>query len=184
MGPRGGVNFARGVSDALQAAEHLRKFDFVDKKRIAQAGFSWGAMVGALASSRQWASALSSGFSATRFAAVVSFYPGCFTVRPPNSASFEIVNTDIDLPLLVLLGDKDTETPPAECVPKLEAARSAGAPVEWHVYPGATHCWDCENLNGFTKVDFRGNQVVYHYDKDTTQDATRRMFEFLQKALK
>ena len=63
------------------------------------------------------------------------------------------------------MGERDTETPPAECVPKLEVARTAGAPVEWHVYPEATHCWDCKNLDGFSKTDFRGNQVVYQYDK-------------------
>jgi dienelactone hydrolase len=179
-GPRGGLNFPRGVKDALQAAEHLRKFDFVDKKRIALAGYSWGAMVGVLASRRPWGTTLSSG---ERFAAVVSFYPGCFTIRPPTGAPYEIVNTDIDRPLLVLMGEKDSETPPAECVPKLEAARAAGAPVEWHVYPGLTHCWDCENLNGFSKVDFRGSQVVYRYDRSATEDSARRMFDFLQRTL-
>jgi dienelactone hydrolase len=178
MGARGGVTFPRGVKDALQAAEYLRKFDFVDKQRIALAGYSWGAMIGALASSKQWGTTLSPG---ERFAAVVSFYPGCFTVRPRTGGSWEFVNPDIDRPLLVLMGEKDTETPPSECVPKLEAARAAGAPVEWHVYPGITHCWDCENLNGFSKVDFRGNQVVYYYDKNATQDAARRMFDFLQR---
>jgi dienelactone hydrolase len=180
MGPRGGVNFMRGVKDALQAAEHLQKFDFVDKKRIALAGYSWGAMVGVLASSKQWGTTLSAG---ERFAAVVSFYPGCFMIRPPAASSYEIVNADIDRPLLVLMGEKDTETPPTECVSKLETARAAGAPVEWHVYPGITHCWDCENLNGFSKVDFRGNQVVYYYDKSATQDSARRMFDFLQRTL-
>jgi dienelactone hydrolase len=180
MGPRGGVNFTRGVKDALQAAEHLRKFDFVDKKRIALAGYSWGAMVGVLASSKQWGATLSPG---ERFAAVVSFYPGCFTIRPPTGAPYEIVNTDIDRPLLVLMGEKDTETPPADCVPKLETARATGAPVEWHVYPGLTHCWDCENLNGFSKVDIRGNQVVYYYHRGATQDSARRMFDFFQRTL-
>jgi len=180
MGPRGGVNFMRGVKDALQAAEHLRKFDFVDKERIAFAGYSWGAMVGVLASSKQWGTTLG---PAVRFAAVVSFYPGCFTIRPPTGAVFEIVNTDIDRPLLVLMGEKDNETPPADCVSRLETARAAGAPVEWHVYPGLTHCWDCENLNGFSKVDFRGNQVVYYYDRGATQDSARRMFDFLQRTL-
>jgi dienelactone hydrolase len=180
MGPRGRVNFMRGVKDALQAAEHLRKFDFVDKKQIALAGYSWGAMVGVLASSKQWGTTLSPG---ERFAAVVSFYPGCFTIRPPTGAPYEIVNTDIDRPLLVLMGEKDNETPPTDCVSQLETARATGAPVEWHVYPGLTHCWDCENLNGFSKVDIRGNQVVYYYDRGATQDSARRMFDFLQRTL-
>jgi len=179
MGARGGVNLPRGVKDVLQAAEHLRKLSFVDKKRVALAGYSWGAIVGVLASSKHWGRTLASG---ERFAAVVSFYPGCFSIPTPGGA-FDIVNTDIDRPLLVLMGDKDSETPPRECIPGLEAARSAGAPVKWHVYPSATHCWDCENLDGFSKVDFRGNRVVYHYDRDVTQDSARRMFDFLQGKL-
>jgi dienelactone hydrolase len=49
------------------------------------------------------------------------------------------------------------------------------------VYPGTTHCWDCENLHGYSKVDVRGNNVVYYYDKTATRDSAQRMFEFLQK---
>jgi dienelactone hydrolase len=93
------------------------------------------------------------------------------------------VNPDIDRPLLVLMGERDNETPPGECVPKLEAAMTAGAPVKWHVYSEATHCWDCRNLDGFSKVDFRGNQVVYRYDKDIAGDSARRMFEFLENVM-
>jgi dienelactone hydrolase len=178
MGPQGGVNLARGVRDALQAAEHLRRFDFVDKSRIALAGYSWGAMGAVLASSQRWGTALAPG---DRFAAAVSFYPGCFTIRGATGRPLEVVNPDIDRPLLVLMGEKDNETPPADCVPKLEAAKAAGAPVEWHVYPETTHCWDCKNLEGFSKVDVRGNRVTYQYDKNVTSDSGRRMFEFLDK---
>jgi dienelactone hydrolase len=180
MGPKGGVNFMRGARDAFQAAAHLRKLDFVDKKRIAFAGYSWGAMVGVLASGNLWATALGSG---ERFAAVASLYPGCFSIRPPGGTPYEIMNTDIDRPLLVLMGESDTETPPADCLPKLEALRSAGAPVEWHVYPETTHCWDCQQIDGFSKVDVRGNRVTYRFDRSVTQDSQRRVFEFLKKHL-
>jgi len=137
-------------------------------------------MVAVLASSQRWGTFLAPG---NRFAAAVAFYPGCFTIQPAAGGSYEIVNPDIDRPLLVLMGERDTETPSAECVPKLEAARTAGAPVEWHVYPDATHCWDCKNLDGLSKVDVRGSQVVYRYDRDVTGDSARRMFEFLEKTL-
>ena len=179
-GAQGGVKFPRGVRDALQAAEHLRRFDFVDKDRIALAGYSWGAMVAVLASGQRWGTSLAPG---NRFAAAVSFYPGCFTIRPAAGSPYEVVNPDIDRPLLVLMGERDNETPPGECVPKLEAVRTAGAPVEWHVYPEATHCWDCKNLDGAAKVDFRGSQIVYRYDKGITSDSARRMFEFLERTL-
>ena len=79
MGPKNGVNFPRGMRDALQGAEHLRKFGFIDGKRIAHVGFSWGAMVGLLANSRWYQSALNVGDG---FSAHVSFYPGCFAVTP------------------------------------------------------------------------------------------------------
>jgi dienelactone hydrolase len=177
-GPKGGVIFTRGVKDALQAAEHLRKFDFVDQKRIALAGYSWGAMVGVLASSARWSG---NALPGTRFAATVAFYPGCFNIRPPTAAAYEIVQPDIDRPLLVLMGQQDTETPAEECVAKLGAAKAAGAPVEWHVYPQATHCWDCRSLDGYSKTDARGNSVSYRYNAEYTADSAQRMFQFLER---
>jgi dienelactone hydrolase len=180
MGPRNGVTFSRGTRDALLAGAHLRTLPFVDKERIAMAGYSWGAMAAVLASGKLWADSLGDGF---RFRAAVAFYPGCFTLTPPTGPRYEIVNGDIDRPLLVLMGGQDTETPAAECAAKLEPTKAAGAPIQLHLYPQATHCWDCKNLNNFRKVDARGTQVVYRYDADLTKDAEQRMFEFLDKAL-
>ena len=177
LGPKGGVNFPRGVRDAMQAADHLRTLKFVDKKRVAHVGFSWGAMAALLASNSFWRSALPGGEG---FTAAIAVYPGCFTIKPKDGPSYEIVQNHIDRPVLVLMGDKDTETPPDECVPKLQAARAAGAPVEWHVFRNATHCWDCAHLNGFSKTDFRGTRVVYRYDSGATQETKRRIFEFLE----
>jgi dienelactone hydrolase len=178
MAVKGHVYFSRGVRDALQAAQHLRGFDFVDKNRIAHAGFSWGAMVGVMASSRSYSASVG---VEGGIAAFVSFYPGCYTIRPPTGPPYEIVYSDIALPLLVLMGGKDTETPPSDCVPRLEKVRSAGAPVEWHLYPEATHCWDCSQLDGFSKIAFNGKHVVYRYNDAVTKDSGRRMFEFLER---
>jgi dienelactone hydrolase len=180
FGPKEGLNFARGVKDAFQAAEHLRRFDFVDGNRVGLAGYSWGAMVGVLASSKGWGETLGGG---GRFNAVISMYPGCFTIRPRQGAPYEIARDDIDRPLLVLMGEADTETPPQDCIDRLNPAKAAGAPVEMHVYPGTTHCWDCPQLDGFSKVDFRGNQVSYRYDSGVTKDSEERMFAFLERSM-
>jgi len=180
MGPKGGVNPMRGARDALQAAAYLSQWPFVDKTRIAQAGYSWGAMMGLAVSGKHWGEALGDG---TRFGAVVAFYPGCFSFKMPDGRAFDLANPDIDHPLLVLMGGADTEAPAAECVAKLQAAKDGGAPVQWHVYPDTTHCWDCENLNNFSKTDARGHHVIYKYDESVTRDAERRMFEFLDQAL-
>lgn len=176
MGPKGGVNFMRGVRDLFQAAHHLAIQPFVDKARIGAMGFSWGAMNTAMAAGQTVRTALSAG---TPLRAAVSVYPGCFTIRPPTGSPYEVVNPDIEIPLLVLMGEEDNETPAAECVQKLEPLKASGAPVQWHVYPKATHCWDCQNLDGFRKVDARGNQVAYRYDAAVTEDSARRIFEFL-----
>jgi dienelactone hydrolase len=181
MGAKQGVTVSRGVRDAFQALEHLRKLDYVDPERIVMAGFSWGAMVGLGASGKANGEGLGDG---RRFKAVVSFYPGCWTGRTPTGASFEFVPPDIDRPLLVLMGDQDTETPPAECLQRMEPQKASGAPVEWHVYPGATHCFDCAHLDRYRKVDARGHDVVYRYDKAATQDAEQRMFGFFDAALR
>jgi dienelactone hydrolase len=175
-GPRNGVNFARGVRDALLAGKQLASLPYVDPQRIGVAGFSWGAMVTVLASGREWATALGDGF---RFRASAAFYPGCFTLRWQNGSPYEIVQPDIDRPLLVLMGGQDTETPAADCVSRFE--RLQGAPVTTHLHPDATHCWDCKNLNNFSKVDVRGSQVVYHYNEAVTQDSEQRLFDFLAK---
>eukprot|EP01035_Chromulina_nebulosa_P007714 gene7714-10422_t len=58
FGPRAGVNVFRGARDAFQAAEHLRKYPFVDAARVSFVGFSWGATVGLVVSSARYAAAL------------------------------------------------------------------------------------------------------------------------------
>lgn len=169
---RGGLNWARGVKDAFQAAAHLRTFDFVDPQRLYLIGFSWGASIGLLASNKQWAEALSD--AGARFAAVASFYPRC---HGGATLADSFVGHDIDRPLLVLAGELDAETPAAECIKRLEAAKSQGAPVQWHVYPQVTHCWDCKNLDGYTKV-VEGRTVSYSYSSEATKDSAERVFSF------
>jgi dienelactone hydrolase len=178
LGVKKGVNFPRGVRDALQAADHLRTLPFVDKRRVAHVGFSWGAMVALLGSSSNWRSASP---ASEAFTAAVAVYPGCFSIQPKIGPRYEIVQTKIDRPILVLMGDKDTETPADECVRKLQAAKDAGAPVEWYIFRNVTHCWDCEHLNGFSKTDLRGTNVTYRFDPAATQEARRRIFAFLEK---
>ena len=179
-----GLNAVRGAKDVFQAVEHLGRFPFVDRQRIGLLGFSWGAIVGLLASGASYREALAS--SETRYAAFVGFYPICFL--PANAApgrrDIEFVRPDHEAPALVLLADQDTEAPASECVPRLQALKDKGVAIDWHLYPGATHCWDCSSLNGLSKVDFMGNRVVYRYDKAVTADSIRRTFEHFDAHLK
>jgi dienelactone hydrolase len=180
-GPEAGVNLFRGARDALQAAVHLRRQPFVDANRVALVGFSWGAMVGLMADSLHYIKAFKAG---PGFTAVVSLYPGCFRIFPPNGRPpLDTLNDDIAHPLLVLMGEADTETPASDCIEKLERLRKAGAPVDWHLYAQATHCWDCRQLDGLSKIDMRGHHVEYHFRQDVTQDSEDRLFAFLDRTM-
>lgn len=174
-------NQYRGTKDAFQALAHLRRFPFVDQERIALLGFSWGAMVGLLVSSPTLGDLFS---SPRRYAAAVGFYPLCHVDPMQGRPAVDFVRPDHDGPALILMGDQDLEAPAADCLPLLKAAAEKGQPVEWHVYPGATHCWDCSSMNNFAKTDFRGVRVVYKFDKDITEDSTNRVFEYLDARLK
>lgn len=172
------ISLHRGVRDVLQAAEHLRGFPFVDKSRIATIGMSWGAMVGLAASSKAVVDSL--GERVARIDATVNLYPMCSFVD-----GIQLPADDIAVPTLILAGDKDTETPAAPCVRRLPEMRDRGAPVEWHVFPDATHCWDCSDLHGYrwSPPWAGGRQVVYLYDSGVTQDSADRVFEFLARRL-
>ncbi len=172
-GPKGGITYERGVRDAMQAAEYLRQFDFVDKQRVGVAGFSWGAMVGLMTGSKLLSEALKAGEPP---AAVVSVYPACVE-------GMGIVRRDIERPVLVLMGGADSEAQPVDCIKHFEPMKASGVPIDWHVYPGQTHCWDCPSMNGAKKTDILGNAVVYTYSAGTTIDTAKRMFEFLDRKM-
>jgi dienelactone hydrolase len=175
------VTGARGVKDAFDAMAHLQKIGFVDAKRIGYVGKSWGGAMGLLVSSKAFAEALSPG---ARFGAVVSLYPGCWIPPSANRPSgFDLIRNDVDRPLLVLMGEADNESPPSECIPRLQALKDRGAPVEWHLYPGATHAWDRRDLHNVRRTDWRGSSILYLYSKETTEDSGRRIADFMERQL-
>lgn len=179
QGPKNDVFFSRGLRDAVQAAALLRKLPYVDPRRVAFAGYSWGAATGLQAASKRSAAALG---LADRFDALVAFYPPCNAYPKNGTPPYTLVLAEIDRPLLVLLGGRDNETPPEECVAGLAPQKAAAAPVDWHLYPAATHCWDCRHLHGLRKTDIRGSTVEYLYDADITRESAERMFGFIDKA--
>jgi dienelactone hydrolase len=176
-GPRNGVNLFRGVRDALQALDHLRGLPMVQKAAISLVGYSWGGMIGLMAASPMFRAWL--GFQ-TIPAAVVAHYPGCFTINPPSGRTFEVFSRDVDIPLLALLASDDTETPAEECQRKIQDANYPEM-ITTHVYPNATHCWDCKQIDGLQKIDIRGNSVSYRYDPAVTTDAMARTVAFLRR---
>ncbi len=176
---------ARGVKDVFGAAEHLKTFPFVNKSQIAMLGLSWGAMVGLRSASPGFLAQV--GLPESPLGAVVSLYPACYI--PPFgtiTTGTEILHPDLATPTLVLMGGQDNELPPQECIGRLEALKARGAPVEWHVFPNATHCWDCSDQHNqrWNPPWAGGRSVVYIYDSKVTDESAERAFGFLAQRMK
>ena len=166
------VEDGRLLKDAYDAAEKISALPFVDGNRIFTTGGSLGAMTGMLSASPSITQEVSkSGF---RFRANVSLFPGC-EYRGGNL----YIQRDIDRPLLVLMGGKDTDTPPENCLHHFESLKGRGAPIEWHTYPSASHNWDNPDTHGFSKTTPDGKHTTYFYDAEVTEDSRKRTFEFL-----
>lgn len=157
------IPFAVGLMDAYAGLNHLASLPFVDAKRIFLAGYSYGGFVAMLASSPRSATTFK---SPVRFRAAVAHYANC--VRPSGART---LLDDLDRPLLMLFGERDTEAPMATCFPLVDELLAKGQPVSWHTYPGMTHSWDKqgESANG------------YIFDRTAALDATRRMLEFFSQ---
>jgi dienelactone hydrolase len=157
------VSGSAGVADAYAALAFLASRPFVDKSRIYQVGYSWGAIVSTMLASPQSAAIVG---SSLRFAATVSNYSTC-----TYQNRYQLVLQDSDRPLLMLMGGQDQELPPASCFPLLPDMKARGSPVEWFVFPGATHSWDKPSQPE------RG----YVYNDRVTAEATAKMLEFLAR---
>lgn len=178
------VPIARGVKDLLDAAAHLQAMPFVDSSRIAMLGVSWGAMVGLLSTSPQYVGQVAANRRAP--AAVVSLYPGCYVPSFGKVPEIEYLRPDMATPALLLLGGRDMEMPPEECLTRLNTLKQRKAPVEWHVFEAATHCWDCSHAHNYrwSPPWAGGRTVVYLYDRKITEDSASRAFAFLGRQLK
>lgn len=183
--PPAPINNATRVHDMLDALEHLSKMPIVNASKIGAIGFSQGAVVNAMLSSKSIVGFVKP--TSQRFAATVGLYGTCqwpkgtYKTRPDLSLS--LVMQDTDKPLLFLMGKDDLETPASNCDSVLPTLKTNGAPVEWHVYEGTGHCWDCRSLNGFTKTDFKGARIIYKFDQAITDDSIQRAYQFLNKRM-
>ncbi len=193
MGPRGStprncnVSPLIRIADAMNARARLESFPFVDKARIGVLGFSVGGHIAQIiAADGTRRASPAPGMPALRpFAAAASIYGPCIG-RTPNGMQgvFEDA-TGLNEPLLAQLGDADTQARPAECVPQYEKMKTAGADIDWVVYPGITHCFDCAGLNGMVAVDaIHGGSLLFRYDAEITATAEKRLFAFFAAKMK
>ena len=187
LGPRGAatncwpntrVSVTEYAQDAVAALRHLRSMTIVDGKRIVMMGFSYGGMAGLRASSKSFREKYLGGES---FAAIFSFYPWCNQQAGTTHQDFQWnFYDDTTTPLLVLLGAEDDDCDPRSCIDKARENAAKGMPVEYKVFPGATHRFDDSSLADKPFVFQRGGQTITHrYNSESVEAAWRLTLEFL-----
>ena len=190
LGPRGrrfncppGNNVSVGeyADDDFEALKFLRAQPYVDGKRVVQVGFSYGAMAGLRIASRSFARKHFG--EAEGFAAVVALYPWCNERAGPylEDHMWNFFD-DTETPLLLLLGAQDNEASPQSCVDQAKRNSGRGLPVEWKLYPGATHLFDNAKMDG-TPLSYQRGRYLYRGDAGIVEEAWRDMKAFLDKRL-
>jgi dienelactone hydrolase len=172
------------VHDAYAALGYLRRQGFVDAARIGVIGWSRGGetVLSALNDAALF------GLGGERgFRAAVAFYPaGCDAdawSRPGSSR----LDWTTPAPLLVLFGGSDNWRSAGACQRFVTAADRQGAPVQIHVYPGASDDFDWPNVSrrglpAFTPVGSNAAPIVAT-EPAARADAFGRVSRFLATAL-
>ena len=173
----------RLASDVLVTLAYLKTVSSVDPNKIAAIGFSaggWSALDSlALAPPNKLPSSLTEappgGIEGLK--AVIAFYPWCtFPAAHRNG-------WDSKVPVLILLAGEDTVVSAPACIEVAEAQKSKGFPVDYHVYPGASHWFDGPK-DAIEPWRQPGSKPSHRFDPGFTTDAETRVLRFLGKAFK
>jgi dienelactone hydrolase len=189
LSPRGKKdNFDHGISvtdyaqDDVAAMRYLRTLPFVDGKRIAQMGFSYGAMAGLREASNKFRSKQLDG---ERFAAIVSVYPWCNQQggRGYQDHQWNFFD-DTDIPLLVVVGMDDNEADPHSCIDKAHENAANGMPVELVELPGTTHAFDHRWMGDKPVIEKSGNTTItYRYNPGAVETTWKLASDFFARRL-
>jgi dienelactone hydrolase len=170
FGPRGQKNVcSKGsvvsgsmrVADVAGALDFLNAQPFVQRGNIGLIGHSHGGWTAVRAAQKNY------GLAARGLKASVAYYPSC-------NAAFD---THADVPLLILIGDRDDWTPADSCRKLQAAGFDRPDLVEAVYYPNARHSFDY-NVPDRTAFGHR-----LGYDSAAAPDAEARTKAFFEKYL-
>lgn len=161
------IGFKTRAQDAYGGLKYLQELPYVDPNRIALIGWSHGA-ISALEAVNGVYQEYFPQEKNRRFRAVVAFYPVCSYVAHPRS-----FNVDV----LLMIGDRDDWALPMECESMIKGSEPGSRPVDYVVYPGATHSFD---VNQPSK-NYKGHYL--EYNPGATEDSIQKTMQFLKKHL-
>lgn len=149
------------VTDAYDAKRYLTELPFVDRSRIAVMGWSHGGLTTLQALYKD---------NEDPFRAAVAFYPSC------NSPL-----TNMNAPLLILIGDVDDWTPASKCISMMPNEKTSPE-VILKVYPGAYHGFDLLDANLYVQ----GSNGMHHlqYQPEAEMDSLIQVKDFLEKQMR
>jgi dienelactone hydrolase len=151
------------VQDAYAAKSYLSTLKYVDSKRIAVMGWSYGGVATVLSVTTESGIKNQDDY----FRAGIAFYPGCT----------KEVRATLEAPLLILIGDKDDWTPPAKCE-ELENTLNwdkASQELVFKTYPNTYHGFDIVGL------DRKVGRHQMKYNPESAADAFEQVKSFLEK---
>ncbi|HKC98297.1 MAG TPA: dienelactone hydrolase family protein [Methylomirabilota bacterium] len=165
------LSTAANVADALVALRLLATHPKLDRQRIGIMGFSKGGQVALYTALEPFRRAVIT--DPTRFAAHAPLYPAC--------NSWQVSDQVTGAPMLILLGGRDTYTPPEPCQEYAQWFKSKSADVTVIVYPNAYHGFDSSRSPVHAKNVVTGVGCNFNIDLDrfvvtiraTGEDITR-----------
>ncbi len=160
------------VSDIIGTIEHLREQPYIDPKAFGVIGFSHGGWT-AMKAVQDRVYLKDYGVRG-----IVAYYPYCHPTQDVN----------IDVPLLILIGDDDTATPTERCRQLQGNLRGRAATLtEMVFYPGTYHSFD-ENFSIRPVMQWSsGGGVKPHmmgHNPSAAADAEQRTRAFFRQHLK
>lgn len=146
-------NIMANTTDALYALKLLATHPQIDSSRIFHMGWSRGGQAvldAAWPTYQQHVLPID-----VKWAGSVAVYPGC------NMRYRVDHHSKLPAPILMLLGEKDDMTLPKPCIELANEYATAGQPVSYKVYAGATHVFDRLNQpwKRFKEGNFNGCSV-------------------------
>lgn len=175
------VSVTEFAQDTVAGMKHLRTLPFVDGRKIALMGFSYGAMAALRAASASFRAKYLGG---ERFSAVVAMYPWCNEFAGRGGDHQFNFYDDTDIPLLLILGQDDDDSPPDSCIRQARANAEKGLPVTWRLYPKTTHAFDLSQLGDKPYRFWQGNKTVtYRYNANTVDEAWRESLALFARHL-